>query len=112
MNNENSIFDLNLSEYLGKINQIYAKRDKNKTLTETLNEFKQMTKSYNDFVQNNDNELTYSEYNFIKCTREEQEQFFNDQLQLLECLVTNSIYDKQGLIWNWYDIFKLLYDTI
>ena len=38
MNNENSIFDLNLSEYLGKINQIYAKRDKNKTLTETLNE--------------------------------------------------------------------------
>ena len=50
MNNENSIFDLNLSEYLGKINQIYAKRDKNKTLTETLNEFKQMTKSYNDFV--------------------------------------------------------------
>ena len=111
MNNENSIFDLNLSEYLGKINQIYAKRDKNKTLTETLNEFKQMTKSYNDFVQNNDNELTYSEYNFIKCTREEQEQFFNDQLQLLECLVTNSIYDKQGLIWNWYDIFKLLYDA-
>ena len=59
MNNENSIFDLNLSEYLGKINQIYAKRNKNKTLTETLNEFKQMTKSYNDFVQNNDNELTY-----------------------------------------------------
>lgn len=111
MNNENSIFDLNLSEYLGKINQIYAKRDKNKTLTETLNEFKQMTKSYNDFVQNNNNELTYSEYNFIKCTREEQEQFFNDQLQLLECLVTNSIYDKQGLIWNWYDIFKLLYDA-
>lgn len=111
MQNENSIFDLNLSEYLGKINQIYAKKDKNQTLTETLNAFKQMSKSYNDFVQNNDNELTYSEYNFLKCTREEQEQFFNDQLQLLECLVTNSIYDKQGLIWNWYDIFKLLYDA-
>lgn len=111
MQNENSIFDLNLSEYLGKINQIYAKKDKNQTLTETLNAFKQMSKSYNDFVQNNDNELTYSEYNFLKCTREEQEQFFNDQLQLLECLVTNSIYDKQGLIWNWYDIFKLLYDV-
>ena len=111
MQNENSIFDLNLSDYLGKINEIYAKRDKNQTLTETLNAFKQMSKSYNDFVQNNDNELTYSEYNFLKCTREEQEQFFNDQLQLLECLVTNSIYDKQGLIWNWYDIFKLLYDA-
>lgn len=111
MQNENSIFDLNLSEYLGKINQIYAKKDKNQTLTETLNAFKQMSKSYNDFVQNNDNELTYSEYNFLKCTREEQERFFNDQLQLLECLVTNSIYDKQGLIWNWYDIFKLLYDA-
>lgn len=111
MQNENSIFDLNLTDYLGKINQIYAKKDKNQTLTETLNAFKQMSKSYNDFVQNNNNELNYSEYNFLKCTREEQEQFFNEQLQLLECLVTNSIYDKQGLIWNWYDIYKLLYDA-
>ena len=111
MQNEKSIFDVNLSEYLGKINEIYSKRDKNQTLTETLNAFKQMSKSYNDFVQNTNNELTYSDYNFLKCKKEEQEQFFNDQLQLLECLVTNSIYDKQGLIWNWYDIYKLLHDA-
>ena len=103
--------DFNISEYFGKLNKIYAIKDKNQTLTETLNEFNQITKSYSDFVQNNSDELTYSNYNFLKCSREEQEQFFNDQLQLLECLVTNSIYDKQGLIWNWYDIYKLLYDA-
>ena len=103
--------DFNISEYFGKLNKIYAIKDKNQTLTETLNEFNQITKSYSDFVQNNNDELTYSDYNFLKCSREEQEQFFNDQLQLLECLVTNSIYDKQGLIWNWYDIYKLLYDA-
>ena len=103
--------DFNISEYFGKLNKIYAIKDKNQTLTETLNEFNQITKSYSDFVQNNSDELTYSDYNFLKCSREEQEQFFNDQLQLLECLVTNSIYDKQGLIWNWYDIYKLLYDA-
>lgn len=103
--------DFNISEYFGKLNKIYTIKDKNQTLTETLNEFNQITKSYSDFVQNNSDELTYSDYNFLKCSREEQEQFFNDQLQLLECLVTNSIYDKQGLIWNWYDIYKLLYDA-
>ena len=103
--------DFNISEYFGKLNKIYAIKDKNQTLTETLNEFNQITKSYSDFVQNNSDELTYSDYNFLKCSREEQEQFFNDQLQLLECFVTNSIYDKQGLIWNWYDIYKLLYDA-
>ena len=45
--------DFNISEYFGKLNKIYAIKDKNQTLTETLNEFNQITKSYSDFVQNN-----------------------------------------------------------
>ena len=31
-------------------------------------------------------------------------------MQFIECLVTNSIYEKTGLIWNWKEIFDLLHN--
>jgi len=100
---------LNLRQYLNKINDIYSKKE-NQTLTETLNNFSQLSKSYASFDKSNILEKQYSSYNFLECTREEQLNFYNDQLQLIECLVTKSIYDKTGIVWNWGDIFKLILD--
>ena len=31
-------------------------------------------------------------------------------MQFIECLVMNSIYMKSGILWNWYDIYKLIFD--
>ena len=99
-----------LNEYLSKVNKIYSKRDK-QTLTDILNDYKVLSNDYKEFVESSVKKIKYSSPNYIKCTKEEQDDFFNEQLQLVECLVTNSIYDKQGIIWNWYDIFKLLFDN-
>jgi len=97
---------LNLGKYLTELNKIYSKNDK-QSLTETLNNFRQISEEYKDFNETKE-EFSYSSYNFLECTKEEQLNFYNDQLQLLECLVINSIYEKQGLVWNWGDIYKLL----
>ena len=99
-----------LNEYFQKINNIYSNKGK-QTLTDILNDYKILSTDYKNFVETEEEKIEYSSPNFIKCTKEEQETFFNDQLQLVECLVTNSIYEKSGIIWNWFDIFKLLFDN-
>ena len=112
MNNNIKDFNSSISNYLTDVNKIYSNKNKKQSLTDILNEFNQMSKSYTDFISesNKEDEYKYSEYDFLRCTKDEQIRFFNDQLQLIECLVTNSIYDKNGIIWNWYDIYKLLFD--
>jgi len=92
---------------LKEVNEIYSK--KNQSMSDILNSFRQISSSYEN-IQELQNK-TYSSYIFNECTKEEQEDIFNEQLQFIECLVTNSIYDKQGIIWNWLDIYKLLFDT-
>lgn len=92
---------------LKEVNELYSK--KNQSMSDILNSFRQISSSYEN-IQELQNK-TYSSYIFNECTKEEQEDIFNEQLQFIECLVTNSIYDKQGIIWNWLDIYKLLFDT-
>lgn len=104
--------NININEYLAKLNDVYSNKDKHQTITETLQNFNQITKSYNELIQTNDEEFKYSDYNFSKCTKEEQEAFFNDQLQLVECLVLNNINNHSGIVWNWFDIYQLLFDDI
>lgn len=105
--------DFNKEGYLSKINEIYNRKDKNQSLTDILKGFNQISKSYNDLIKDNEqSKFKYSNYNFLDCTKEEKEYFFNDQLQLVECLVTNSINGHTGIVWNWLDIYKLLFDDI
>ena len=99
---------LNLGQYLSELNKIYAKKDK-QTLTETLDNFRQISESYKNFNEDKV-EFKYSSYNLLECTKEEQLNFYNDQLQMIECLVTINIYEKTGIVWNWGDIYKLLLD--
>lgn len=96
-----------LAEHLKKINNIYSTNDKSKSLTDILNNFRQISKDFSNFDEQ-EYKFDYSSYDFSKCTAEEQKRFINDQLQILECLVTNSVFDRTGIIWNWSNIFNLL----
>lgn len=106
--------NINLSEYFKKLNDNLSNVANSKsTISEALNNFRQISKGYSEFDNKSDiNNIKYSNKDFNKCTKEEQLIFYNDQLQMIECLVTNSVYDLNGIIWNWGSIFKLMRDKI
>ena len=99
-----------LGNYLKKINDTY--KNKEKSITDILTSFSQISPDYNELNEVNENiiEQTYSSENYNECTEDEQEEFFSDQLQFIETLVINSIYEKTGIIWNWGDIYNLMKD--
>lgn len=97
----------NISNYINKINEVYTNNNKT-SLTDVLSSFRQTTEDFSKALDITDTKLQYSSYDFLECDSDEQLDFFNNELQLIECLVTNSIYDKTGMIWNWGDVYKLL----
>ena len=104
-----SIFNNKLGNYLKKLNDQY--NSKEKSLTEILKSFSQISSEYNELNEvKNQIETQYSSNNYAECTEEEQEDFFSVQLQFIETLVVNSIYEKSGIIWNWGDIYNLMKD--
>jgi len=104
------VFNSELGNYLKKLNNQYNSKDK--SLTDILKSFSQISNEYNELneVESNDLGLQYSSYNYIECSDTEQEDFFSDQLQFIETLVVNTIYEKTGIIWNWGDIYNLMKD--
>lgn len=103
------LFNNKLGNYLKKINDQYGKKDK--SLTDILKSFSQISNEYNELNEvNNQLNNQYSSYNYNECSDNEQEDFFSDQLQFIETLVINSIYEKSGIIWNWGDIYNLMKD--
>jgi len=103
------LFNNKLGNYLKKLNDQYNSKDK--SLTEILKSFSQISSEYNELNEvKNQIETQYSSNNYAECTEEEQEDFFSDQLQFIETLVVNSIYEKSGIIWNWGDIYNLMKD--
>ena len=99
---------LNDFNKLKQINDIYKNSEK-QSLTDILESFSCISKDYNE-IENKIELNKYSNVLYSKCSEKEQEEFFNDQLQLIECLVTNSIYDKVGIVWNWKQIYDLVYN--
>lgn len=96
-----------LGAYLKRISDSYKNKDKN-SFQSILSSFSEMSKDYSEFA-NKDKELNkYSNIDFSKCTHEEQKQFYEEQLQFIECLVMNKIYDMGGSIYNWYNIYSLM----
>ena len=104
-----------INNYISNLYNFYkSTTQKNQSLTDILTNFSQISKDYKDIIKEKNianNQYHYSSYNFVECTNEEQLDFINNQLQLIESLVTNSIYEKNGMIWNWYDIFNLITNT-
>ena len=104
-----SLFNNKLGNYLKKLNDQYNSKDK--SLTEILKSFSQISSEYNELNEvKNQIETQYSSNNYSECTPDEQEEFFSDQLQFIETLVVNSIYEKSGILWNWGDIYNLMKD--
>ena len=103
-------FDNKLGNYLKQINDSY--KNKEKSITDILTSFSQISTDYNELNEVNENtiEKNYSSPNYNECSDDEQEDFFSDQLQFIETLVINSIYEKTGIIWNWGDIYNLMKD--
>ena len=99
---------LNNFNRIKQVNDLLKNTDK-QSLTDILESFSCISKDYNE-IENKIELNKYSDILYSKCTKEEQTLFFQDQLQMIECLVTNSIYDKVGIVWNWKQIYDLVYD--
>lgn len=99
---------LNNFDRIKKVNDLLKNTEK-QSLTDILESFSCITKDYNE-IGNKIEQNKYSNVLYSKCTEDEKEDFFENQLQLVECLVTHTIYDKTGVIWNWKEIYDLLYD--
>ena len=99
---------INNIDKLKKINEIY-KNEQKQSLTDILESFSCISKDYND-IETKIETNQYSDILYENLSNEEKELFFNDQLQLIECLVTNSIYEKSGIIWNWKSVYDLIKD--
>ena len=90
-----------INNYISNLYNFYkSTTQKNQSLTDILTNFSQISKDYKDIIKEKNianNQYHYSSYNFVECTNEEQLDFINNQLQLIESLVTNSIYEKNGM---------------
>lgn len=106
-----SLFSNKLGNYLKQISEQYNS-NKKKSITEILKSFSQISSGYNELNEFNNivTEKVYSSSNYNECPKDEQDEFFEDQLQFIETLVINSIYEKSGIIWNWGDIYNLMKD--
>lgn len=94
--------------YLKKVSDIYKQR----SAEEVYDSFRCMSKDYQAFAESNQEKYHYSNSDFAKCTPEEQQTFINDQLNVLECLITESIYAKAGVPQSWKYIYDLLMDPV
>lgn len=98
--------NLSKKQYIQKLNKIF---DRKTSFADTLTEFSQISKDYEEL----NNDIVFKKYSspdFDKCTHEEQEDFINEQAQFIECLVINSVYDHQGMVWGWHEIFYFMRD--
>ncbi|MBQ3415875.1 MAG: DEAD/DEAH box helicase family protein [Clostridia bacterium] len=99
-----------VGKYLKRINETF-KNEKNKSLSDILNDFRYMSEDFQKLnEQLTTNKITYSNARFDLCTIDEQKQFINNQLQLVETLVTDKIWYTEGIVVNWYDIFALMHN--
>ncbi len=96
-----------LGKYLKRINDSF---DDKKSLTDVLNDFRCLSKDYEEYngpIEKYD----YSSFIYNECTDEEKE-IFDAELESIQCLVTNNIYAKSGIPWSWKDIYTLIFDDL
>lgn len=98
-----------LSTRLKRVNDnISSVANNESTIAEALETFRQISEEYSAHTSNEIEGYHYSNVNFDECSPQERENFMNDQLQMIECLLLNSVYEKKGLVWNWCEILKLM----
>ena len=103
-----------MNNHISNLYNFYKKASQEKqSLSEILDNFAQISENYKD--TNNIKESvvnTYSNINLQNCTNEEQQNFINNTLSQIKTLVIKSLYDKEGIVWTWKDIYNLLIDPL
>ena len=97
-----------VGQYLQKVNKTFKNED-NKSLTDILESFRLISEDYTDLSLSK-KEFTYTDYHFNNCTPEERLVFAREQLQFVETLLIEKIYEKSGNVVTWWDIYKLIYN--
>lgn len=105
-NNSNS---LNIAQYLKKVAESYSGKT---AMTDIYEQFRCMSKEYEAFNEEDTDQEIYSSVNFKECSKEEQDRYLDSVLSMVSCLITNSIYDKVGIVQSWKDVWMLTQDPI
>ena len=100
---------LNIAEYLKKVADSYSSES---SMSDIFDQFRCMSKEYEMFNEEDHDQELYTDIELSKCTKEEKEKYVNNVLSMVPCLITNSIYDRVGIIQTWKDVLSLIYDPI
>jgi len=93
-----------------QLNEVLKNQEK-KSISDILLDFTEISSSFSNIENElNKHKYVYSSARFDLCPLDEQRNFVNDQLQLIETLVTDKIYFNEGIVCNWYDIYALMHD--
>lgn len=105
----NSSNPLNIAQYLKKVAESYSGKT---AMTDIYEQFRCMSKEYEAFNEEDTDQEIYSSINFKECSKEEQDRYLDSVLSMVSCLITNSIYDKVGIVQSWKDVWMLTQDPI
>ena len=87
------------------------KSSENKSITDVIKNFQIIQNDFNTISNEEEEEdIKYSDIRLDKCSIDEMNAFYDNQLQFVETLVANSIYDRTGMTWNWANIYMLTRD--
>lgn len=100
---------LNIAQYLKKVAESYSGKT---AMTDIYEQFRCMSKEYEAFNEEDTDQEIYSSVNLKECSKEEQDRYLDSVLSMVSCLITNSIYDKVGIVQSWKDIWMLTQDPI
>lgn len=100
---------LNIAQYLKKVAESYSGKT---AMTDIYEQFRCMSKEYEAFNEEDTDQEIYSSVNFKECSKEEQDRYLDSVLSIVSCLITNSIYDKVGIVQSWKDVWMLTQDPI
>lgn len=100
---------LNIAQYLKKVAESYSGKT---AMTDIYEQFRCMSKEYEAFNEEDTDQEIYSSVNFKECSKEEQDRYLDSVLSMVSCLITNSIYDKLGIVQSWKDVWMLTQDPI
>lgn len=100
---------LNIAQYLKKVAESYSGKT---AMTDIYEQFRCMSKEYEAFNEEDTDQEIYSSVNFKECSKEEQDRYLDSILSMVSCLITNSIYDKVGIVQSWKDVWMLIQDPI
>ena len=100
---------LNIAQYLKKVADSYNTES---SMSDIFDQFRCMSKEYETFNEEDHDQELYSSIELSKCPKEEQQKYLDSTMALVSCLITNSIYDRVGIVQSWKDVINLVYDPI